>query len=416
MIPIEGVLITSPSVLTALIAMLGQQRAHLAREEAAGTVAAHRRATIRRLEAQIAEGQAGLPIPGPAPLIPLPPTISSSAELTAALAASRGGEVHVLAPGHYGAHQFRRRRFAVPVTITVSEPDTVRFSGLELRECEGLILQGLTVGWAIEIGYTSRRITVTDNRMAQLHARDTRNLLVEGNTIQGGMTGLRLRSCADFILRGNQIGGHTADAGEISGDTSGLIEENEFSDHLPRASSHIDLIQMFGADGVTPHDITIRRNLLWDDARTGGGSPQAIFCTDPAPDGYRNILIEENVFSAPHTQVVCFAGARTGCLVRRNTIIGAEDAKLGAVAGGIRTMIKAGQGNPGLTIQDNICTGISNESRDASVGGNAAYRGRPLAAVFAGRARSWETIRQAIPLPAAGIPDAMGATAWLRTL
>lgn len=221
------------------------------------------------------------------------------------------------------------------------------------------------------------------------------------------------------------------DAMQFIGDTyEVLVEGNVVNDQVSTdASQHPDLIQMFQdfATGKTPHDITIRKNHLYDKR---GGAPidsQGIFIKDPGPSGYRNILVEDNLIACGLTNALTIQGGAVNVIFRRNTV----------GTGRIWIMDAPGIGNAGVTCIDNIAPTLLRDGSDGVVSHNligsinAALPGfvdgatveqfRPTAAVLAAGygAQSWWTgggpVADTLKLVAVTIDNAAMGTASIAS-
>lgn len=86
-----------------------------------------------------------------------------------------------------------------------------------------------------------------------------------------------------MTIRQNYIHDVTEDLVRIIGSSNHvLLEDNLITDTQAVVPTHPDLIQMFGLNGATPSDITIRGNILHDDTSTGSVNAQGIFVSGPA--------------------------------------------------------------------------------------------------------------------------------------
>lgn len=156
------------------------------------------------------------------------------------------------------------------------------------------------------------------------------------------------------------------DALQIIGDSySILIEGNVFYDQVSTdASQHPDLIQLFQdfGTGNTPHDITIRKNHLYDKR---GGAPidaQGIFIKDPGPKGYRNILVEENLIACGLTNALTIQGGTENVVLRNNSV---ATGRIWIMSGE-----EYGVNNAGVACINNIAPVLLRDGTDGTVSHN----------------------------------------------
>ncbi len=337
-------------------------------------------------------------------------TVSGQAEFTAALTTVQAGDTLVLADGDYGTLAMTAD-FAQPIIITSANPHGASFDKISLTNATNVQFDNLTITTGFSATGGSSGVTLTGCDMqGGMAFRDTSFLTVENCILDVDLMGITLRGVQDFVIRGNVL--HTAreDLLRITGNTyNGLVEANSFLDMLPvdnRATGggyvHCDAIQFFALDGVTPHDIVIRGNHIWDDPATGAPTttPQGIFLADAGPEGYRNILIENNLINVSSSNSISIANGTQNVVVRNNTLIpnAADD---GAV---IRL---TGNTNSGVTVTGNVMKLLDDRTGDSIIGNNYIYgRGADPTTLFSG---SGDTPGDFVPPAGSPIPPGYGA-------
>ncbi|WP_179285831.1 right-handed parallel beta-helix repeat-containing protein [Haematobacter missouriensis] len=325
--------------------------------------------------------------------------VSDAAGLMAALKAAQGGETIVLAPGDYGALGLngttgREGRFTAPVTIASASPQAAHFTGIRLSAVTNLTFDGITLEGPMRTlssqGIAIIRSRVKNREGMSLSFRATNGVMIEGNHITGGDYGVNFYSVADFRIIDNLIEKAASDLIQISrASYNGLIENNVLHDVIvTNPKAHPDLIQIFGYDGLNPHDITIRGNYLYDDPATGLNIAQGIFMAGPQQEGFRNMLVEENLVSVRSPNSIFISGGQENVVIRHNSLIAGPERLKG---GTIRLKGKKGEGhdNSGVTVENNIAAGIIDETRSSQVGRNFLY-GSFEKSPFSGSGARWQ--------------------------
>jgi len=183
--------------------------------------------------------------------------------------------------------------------------------------------------------------------------------------------GILFDTCADVVLRGNDLHGMRSDTLSLSEVNGILIEDNHFHDREKGPDAdHPDFIQAQSRTATTPlSNVTIRGNLF----DIGDGDPsQTIFLANEAvakgagPDlVFRNITIEDNVILNAHINAI-YVGATDGLVVRNNTLLhaGPEGAEETATGVAIPRIILDGQSTH-VTVTDNVTGGIAGPAGQA---------------------------------------------------
>lgn len=359
-------------------------------------------AQLALLEAQLASAAA--------------PNVFTSSDLIAAIA-DNAADIR-LAPGAYGSITLDRKR-----NIAISAPQgEATFGSITLTGVQGISLSGLTYGaltanihWQ---GQKPSGLTVQDCTSQRTYIRNAEDVHIVGGDFTGN-TALTFFDVAGGSITGAYIHHATEDCLRLFGNTYGItVEDCRIEDTVRNSDQHPDLFQIAHAStGDCPHDLIIRRNWLTDDPTTGFDVGQGIYLGGPlAPNGFRNILIEENVLAVPHPQGIYVTGGTDNVVIRKNTLI--------PTSGGTRANIRAaqipyaiatGMSNAGVLIEQNICLNIMNEGSlpRATVRDNAMLpAGKSWSETFPGPGMA---LADFIPLVSAGIPDSYGATEWLRS-
>ena len=250
-----------------------------------------------------------------------------------------------------------------------------------MRRAGNLSFEGLTIETSFTAGYNASNISVTDSTAQKMRFSQVDGVHVEGNHIEGGDWGLVLNRVQNFAVIDNTITKTTEDLIQITRDSShGLIENNRLIDVIAEAPSHADMIQIQAIDGLTPSDITVRGNYIYDDPATGGIVAQGIFVSSSGGGAFRDILIEQNLISVHHVNSLYINGGQENVRILDNTLI-AEDG--GTAGGNIRLARASGQDNSGVTLEGNIFARLVDETGKSAIGDNLIY-GTKAGSVFSG--------------------------------
>lgn len=310
--------------------------------------------------------------------------VTTQAELLSALKTATGGDTLLLADGDYGQITLKNT-FGSPVTIKAENDQGATFTKLSLSGASNLSFDGLHLDGGFNASNFSSNISLTNiDSENVLYFRDVSNLVVDKVTATGGQYGILLNTVQNFSVTNSTFGNVTEDVMRITGNSyNGLIENNALVDTVAAYPTHPDLLQFFAANGCTPHDITIRGNLFYDDPNTGSISAQGIFMSDPSSvdGGYKNILIEDNLINVSSPNSIYINGGQQNVVVQNNTLMpGAGDG--GAI---IRLAEKSGMDNSGTTVIGNITKLIRDETGSSHIDDNYVYgRNADLASLFHG--------------------------------
>ena len=237
-------------------------------------------------------------------------TVSSAAQLQSALSGAAGGDTIVLQSGNYGELDLTQS-YSSYVTIQSASPLGAVFTDVTFDGASNIKLaQITTTGVYTQTDTTNHDLIVTDSKISG------------GSVIIAGYG-----STSDYNIQitNNTIGPAIGnDMMQVIGDSHNiLIQDNQMSDVIATdPAAHPDLIQMFQdfSDGDTPHDITIRGNLLYDDPSTGVIGSQGIFISDAGPSGYQNILVEQNLIAPVLTNALTIQSGTDNVVIQDNTV------------------------------------------------------------------------------------------------
>lgn len=312
--------------------------------------------------------------------------VSTNAELQAALASTQGGVI-TLADGQYELLELSRA-FPAPVVLRGESRAGVVLAGVRLNAVSNLTLQHLSVQGGLSIQRNSSNVTIDGLAIkGTIYCRNVERLTIHDTDIHADNFGLILNSVRDFRVTQNRIRFATEDLMRITTRSShGLVAYNIISDTQAKRPKHPDILQLFGNDGQTPHDIVIRRNLLTDPQEKGDVMAQGIFVSDPRSSaGYRNILIEENLISVSSPNSIYVWGGEKDFTIRNNTLIPSRGDG-GAV---IRLAKRNDMVNAGTRVEGNVAKLLLDETKGSLIGQNYFYgRKAPMAHLFQGKGKS----------------------------
>ena len=288
--------------------------------------------------------------------------VSNGDQLSAALAAAKGGDTIVLEGGDYGDVILRQNLmpnldFDKTVTVMSADPDRPAvFSSMALRDVSNIAFDGIEFNLETD---ASTSISVIPFRVDNSQGVTIRNSTFSGDDYKGpdgtkddagAGYGLRFLRSDDVSIENSEFSGFqraiTATSGQnvrivdnnihdISGDAikisefkGVLIEGNRVTDFRsnPNDTIHRDMIQFHTYGTTTPStDIVIRSNMLHNGS---GPFTQSIFLgnEEVARGGagtemyFRDILIEDNVVFNASPQGIS-VGATNGLTIRNNTVL-----------------------------------------------------------------------------------------------
>lgn len=337
--------------------------------------------------------------------------VSNASELNAAINSVSGGDTIVLADGYYGDLRITRD-FPSNVTIVSETPQGATFGELRIQN-SNTTFDSITVNGRLTL-QGADTVTVSNSRLSGFNEVNySQNVTMTGNDIGGGTSGhgLFIETTSNFVITNNILHDVEADMMRVMGNSyNGLIENNTFDDTAPYRNSdgtyiHSDMLQMFGRDNGTPHDIVIRGNLFYDDPNTGDTGnlwAQGIFLSDARSDGYRNILIEQNMLSigSPNAIFVRDGTGAKGVEILNNTLLPWPNGDGGTIRLTDRT--------DGVTVDGNVSGGIINDG-GATIGSNYIYSKSASAGNYYGKLLSGDGSDWQDYVPVKGSPIDYGS-------
>ncbi len=274
-------------------------------------------------------------------------SVSTTAQLIAALKTAHSGDTIELKPGNYSGVYLKNFNFAGAVTITsadASHPAVLK--DLTLQSCSGLTLSGLDLSTAgAKVGEWGAENTIPFQVLSSSHITLDK-LSVEGSssaTLATMVSGLFIRWSSDVSVTNstfqylhnaidqvdntgltiaNNSFSRILDDGIRGGGSSNVaVRDNTFTSFhwLLPDSDHPDCIQFWTSNTTgSASDITITGNVY----TRGAGSPvQGVFVTDQVGDlPYLHLTIADNRISGALYNAIRVDDAK-GAVVSGNTVI-----------------------------------------------------------------------------------------------
>lgn len=295
--------------------------------------------------------------------------VTNAGEFQTALKNVKSGDTILLGDNNYGAHVFRD----MPENVSIkAENEGKAVFGKVTVSGDNVSLDGVKIDGGIFGGWIENLKIANSEIKGTANFRDIDGLVLDGNDItsNGENMGLLLNSIRDFSVKGNTIHDAVEDLVRITGNShNGVFENNIVRDLHGHGSLHCDLLQMFALNGVTPHDITIRGNLFYDDPSTGVRNAQGIFMNNPSGAGYKNIVIEDNMIASPHINSIYVAGGEENVQIRNNTLLPS-----GSDGGGVIRLVPRGSyDNSGVVVENNVFKQLMDQSGASTILKNAIY-------------------------------------------
>lgn len=244
-------------------------------------------------------------------------TVTTNAELTAAIGRAAGGDTIFLAPGSYGSLAIANRAFTTPVTFaSLDANNQAHIDGLTLNNVQNVSFANLDIGRALgstEPDYTSlNRITGSRNVTldhVKLHGsldgdpgNDGFLLLVKGSDgvsllnseLTEGNRGAAFAQSSNITVSGNNVHLLRSDGFNFAAVQDVLIQGNQIGGFKVAVGDHPDAIQFWTAgETVASSNITIRDNVVM---QPYGDGNQGIFMRDEVGTlPYTNVVIENNM-------------------------------------------------------------------------------------------------------------------------
>jgi parallel beta-helix repeat protein len=321
-------------------------------------------------------------------------TVSTLAQLNAALAVAKPGARIELAAGDYGDLVLQNRSFSSAVTIAAKDPanpptfgsvslwkvtnltfDTVEIdfrptattvdwsSALRTDFCSGITLRNSVVEGGVSVAGISPDAPAGTQGASGilgypigvgLTFNNSSNILVENNTITEFGAGIRFGNASNIRILDNEVSDFRKVA--VGGNATNVrIEDNYFHDANPwklgGAGDHSDFIHLWTTSTqVGPSaNITIADNHL----SQGGGPPIiGIYLDDNTNNkGFQTVLVENNVIHSGAGQAMRMEDV-VGLTIRSNTVV----QTLGT--GSVTPSIVLAEGTRDVLVTDNIMAGL----------------------------------------------------------
>lgn len=301
--------------------------------------------------------------------------VTNQTELTAAIAAAKGGDVIRLAPGEYADIRLRNLVYSEPVTFTSADPSNpARIARINISKSENVVFTRLDVGYTLAPGEPlfAQMAIVTEGKKITFDSVRFYGSL-DGNPGNDG-NGLSVRASDQIKLinssfeqlgRGAMFGSSTnievrnnvfhdlrSDGVDFSQVQNVKILGNTFRDFFPEPGDHPDAIQFFSTGATdSSRDILISDNQIFQGR---GAGIQGIFISNG--DGklpYERVVISNNlVYGNDAINGISVLSGR-GVVVQNNTVL--------SQTGDRWTHMIRMEGINGLVLKDNVADGIINE-------------------------------------------------------
>jgi|GEM_PF-839738 hypothetical protein len=294
-------------------------------------------------------------------------TVSTQAELYAALQNATGGETILLAAGNYGDIRLGDFTpyacdFSSQVTLaSADQEDMAVFSSVDLRGVSNLSFDSLIFDYEYSAGdvawvstflvSNSNSISITnslfDGDLAQgtgtpaddhgfgkaLGFTDSTDIIVDGNQFYDWERAATFVGVTNLVVANNDIHNIRSDGLDFVSVKFALIEGNYIHDFntAPETGDHADFIQFWDTTTSDPSsDVIIRANIL--DIGDGGATELIFMRNGQAEQNpgnyslyYRNLTIEDNVLLGDYIHGIT-VGETVGLTVANNTVLAVDGA------------------------------------------------------------------------------------------
>ncbi|WP_313534414.1 right-handed parallel beta-helix repeat-containing protein [Sphingomonas sp.] len=271
-----------------------------------------------------------------------PNTVTTPAELAAALRSAAPGGIVALAPGHWPDIAIAGASYVAPVTITNADPANpaiirrlvvkgsrnLTFLNLAIHRVRGAgdaaWLRMAEISDSSDIAFIGGTVNGSldgdaTNDMSGIYMRNVQRPSVTGMALRELNVALTLEDCADATVQGNDFSFISGDAIDIPGLRGGRIVGNRFRQFRPGPGSHPDAIQCWTRGKSSGcKDVAIIGNTFEGDP---GFEFQGVFFGDEAGvSGYDRIRIEANTLSGTMWNAIYIGGAGVDQVIRFNRI------------------------------------------------------------------------------------------------
>lgn len=223
-------------------------------------------------------------------------TVSSVAELEAALAGARGGVIRLM-PGTYPPVLIRDVHPAAMVTITSADSSRPAvMTGVTVRDSSNLVLDRLSFGVLAPTAQYGLSIQgsqhVAAHRLAfawpggvqgrsvvsAIFVRNSQQIEISDSSFRDHWHGISFLDVEDLRIADNLLTDLRTDGIRGGGVKHLLVERNVIGNFHPEPGDHPDGIQLWSTNEREPgRDVVIRDNLVW---RGAGGIAQGVFIRD----------------------------------------------------------------------------------------------------------------------------------------
>lgn len=275
-------------------------------------------------------------------------TVSTPAQLIAAISKAKGGDTIQLAPGNYGALVVRDTAFASTVTIKSADPThRASFTNMVLYGPKNLAFSGIEVSYTPKPGEPPYLYMVRINSGANISfddvyvhgvidgdvttdvngfvAIDVDGLAVSNSRFLEVNAGIKFQRVHNGLIRNNDIGMIGSDAIEIPAADNVVIAWNVMHDFRTVGTYHPDGIQCWTTGEATAcKNVKIIGNQFLGDANPNSPYtyPQGIWFGDELNRrDYTNIEISANLFRCVNWQAIAmYVTPARGTVVKFNRI------------------------------------------------------------------------------------------------
>lgn len=268
-------------------------------------------------------------------------TVSTKAQLDAAIARARGGEVIQVAKGNYGVLTVPARQFSQTVTIqSANAAAPATFTKLQMQKVRNVAFKDLEVTRARGSDPEwSKLVDISDSAnvsflggfvhgpangaweddMYGMVVRRSANVRVQGVSFHDVSVALTVADTTGFTIESNFFSYISVDSIDIPGTQNGRIADNSMFLYVTAPGAHPDGIQCWTAGQKRGcNNLQIVNNKFYG---TPGHEFQGIFFGDEAKvGGYENIQITGNVMTNLMWHAICVDGKGKGVTIRNNTV------------------------------------------------------------------------------------------------
>lgn len=245
--------------------------------------------------------------------------VNNASELKTAIAAAKGGETFILAPGDYGEISINNKTFAEPITIRSQNlSDIAHLDKLSIAGSKNIIVNDLDVGGPLAPGeanyasYSAVRVSSSDSITLQglnVHGQDdgiptndrmgmyilsSSNVNVLDSEFSNLQNAIYFNKSNNIVVSRNDVHDIRNDGFDFSQVQNVTIEGNKFYDWWRQTGDHSDAIQFWTANTTAPStDILIKGNQIY---QGGGTGMQGIFMGDELKNmPFARVAIENNL-------------------------------------------------------------------------------------------------------------------------